>query len=363
VGYRLLTEYFAFPEKFFFLDLTGLERLRGTTFGTQLEIVFLISRFERAERRTLLEAAVSADVVRLGCSPVINLFQRVSEPVLLTQRRPEYQVIADARRRDAIEIYAVEEVAAVTTSRAEVVRLEPLYAYRHSNSDDRNRLYWTAARRPRDWRAVGAWDTYLSFVDLEAVLAHPDLDAVSARLLCYNADLPKRLAIGNAKGDFELPAGGPVRRITALAQPTPLVRPRVESALLWRLVSLLSLNFVSLVEGGPAGLQELLRLHNVRDSAAADKEIQAIVGLTASPTYARIASEHGLAFGRGHRVSLELDEDQFVGGGVYLFASVIERFLGLYTSLNSFNVLRVTTRQRREAVKEWPPRAGWKALV
>ena len=363
VGYRLLTEYFTFPEKYFFLDLSGLERLRGSPFGAQLELVFLISRFERAERRALLEGAVNADVIRLGCTPVINLFPRVSEPVLLTQRRPEYPIIADARRRDAIEIYAVEEVTAVTAGRADTLRLEPLYAYRHGRPEDLNRLYWSVSRRPRDWRATGAWDTHISFVDLDAVLAKPDADAVTARLLCYNADLPRRLTIGDPKGDFELPGGGPVRRIAALAQPTPLIRPRVESALLWRLVSLLSLNFVSLVEGGPAGLQELLKLHNLRDSAAADKEIQAIVELSASPTYARIAGEHGLAFGRGHRVVLGLDEDQFAGGGVFLFASVIERFLGLYTSLNSFNVLKVTTRQRREAVKEWPPRAGWKALV
>jgi type VI secretion system protein ImpG len=363
VGYRLLTEYFTFPEKFFFLEVNGLDRLRGSAFGQQLELVFLVSRFERAERRTLLESAVNGDVIRLGCTPVINLFGRISEPVLLNQRRPEYQLIADARRRDSIETYAVETVTAVTAGRPDVLRLEPLYAYRHARPGEDGVVYWSAERRPRDWRGTGSWDTWLSFVDLDGVLTHPDVDAVTARVLCYNADLPRRLVIGDPRGDFELPGGGPIKRIAALTQPTALIRPRAESALLWRLVSLLSLNFVSLVEGGPAALQELLRLHNLRDSAAAEKEIQAIVGLRASPTYARIASEQGLAFGRGHRVALELDEAQFAGGGVFLFASVIERFLGLYTSLNSFNVLEVSTRQRREAVKEWPPRAGWKALV
>jgi type VI secretion system protein ImpG len=88
VGYRLLTEYFTFPEKYYFLDLSGLERLRGSSMGKQLEVVFLISRFERAERRNLLESALNADVIRLGCTPVINLFGRASEPVLLSQRRP-----------------------------------------------------------------------------------------------------------------------------------------------------------------------------------------------------------------------------------------------------------------------------------
>ena len=160
VGYRLLSEYFTFPEKFFFLDLSGLERLRDTDFGNQLELVFLISRFERAERRTLLESAVNADVMRLGCTPVINLFPRTSEPILVNQRRPEYPIIADARRRETIEIYSVEEVAAVTAGRSDVVRLEPLYAYRHSHPADRERLYWSASRRPRDWRTTGAWDTH-----------------------------------------------------------------------------------------------------------------------------------------------------------------------------------------------------------
>ncbi len=55
---------------------------------------------------------------------------------------------------------------------------------------------------------------------------------------------------------------------------------------------------------------------------------------------------------------MELDEDQFVGGGVYLFASVIEHFLAQYVSLNSFSQLAVRTRQRKEVIKQWPPRAG-----
>ena len=154
-----------------------------------------------------------------------------------------------------------------------------------------------------------------------------------------------------------------MRRISALVNPTPLIPAPSSSVLLWRLVSLLSLNFVSLVEGGPATLQEVLQLHNLRDSPAGDKQIQAIVGLTQSPAYARISGEHGLAFARGQRIEIELDEEQFAGGGVYLFASVLERFLGVYTSLNSFNVLRARTRQRKEVLKECVPRAGWKTLV
>jgi type VI secretion system protein ImpG len=146
-------------------------------------------------------------------------------------------------------------------------------------------------------------------------------------------------------------------------QPTSLVQPPVTRGLLWRLASFLSLNFVSLVDGGVQTLQELLRLHDPRQSAAGEKQIQAILALAATPMHTRLNVDGALAFARGHRVDLELDEEQFAGGGVYLFSSVLERFLGLYTSLNSFNVLRLKTRQRREIMKEWPPRAGWKTLV
>jgi type VI secretion system protein ImpG len=361
VGYRLLTEYYTFPEKFYFFDVNGLGRMRTAGFGEVVEIVFLISRFERAQRQRVLEGAVTANTIRLGCTPVINLFPRTSEPILLTQRKPEYRIVPDARRRDSIGVYSVEEVVAVTPGRTDALRFEPLYAYRHSRAGNGSQQYWSAARRPRG--LDDAFDVFLSFVDPDAKLVHPDHDAITARLTCHNTTLPQQLPINQPGGDFEMPGGGPIRRISALIQPTEFVEAPIGKPVLWRFLSLLSLNYVSLVEGGAEALQELLLLHNRRDSAAAEKQIAAIVGLSASPTYARIRSDHGLTFARGQRVSLELDEEQFVGGGVYLFGSVLDRFLGLYTTLNSFNVLRVSTRQRKEPLNEWPPRAGWKALV
>jgi type VI secretion system protein ImpG len=361
VGYRLLNEYFTFPEKFYFFEVSGLERLRAAGFGDSVELVFLISRFERAQRQRVLEGAVSADTIRLGCTPVINIFPRTSEPILLTQRRHEDQIVPDTRRREAIGVYSVEDVVAVTPGRSDPVRFEPLYGYRHTLNGNGNKHFWSAARRPR---GLGdGFDVFLSFVDPDANIVHPEHDAVTARLMCHNAGLPHQLPLNHPEGDFEMPGGGPIRRISALIQPTDIVQPLIGKPLLWRFLSLLSLNFVSLVEGGPEALQELLRLHNRRDSAAAEKQIQAIMSLSASPTYARIRSDHGLTFARGQRIDLELDEEQFVGGGVYLFSSVLDRFLGLYTTLNSFNVLRVRTRQRKEMLNEWPPRAGWKALV
>ena len=192
---------------------------------------------------------------------------------------------------------------------------------------------------------------------------YPALDAVTARLTCFDGNLPSRLPFGGEAGDFELKGGGPLRRIGALVKPTPVVQPPLGKPQLWRLISQLSLNYLSLVDEGTEALQEILRLHNVGDDAAGEKQIQGIVRVSSGTAHARVVGEHGLAFARGRRVELELDEEQFAGGGAYLFASVLERFLGLYASLNSFSALTARTRQRRRPLGEWTPRSGWRALL
>jgi type VI secretion system protein ImpG len=363
LGYRMLQEYFTFPEKFLFLDLTGLAALREAGFGSRAEIVFLIAPFERGERRAMLEAGVNDRTIRAGCTPVVNLFSQVSEPVLLTERHQEYPLVADLRRRLSTEIFSIDEVVGVTPGSPETIRFEPFHSHRHGSMRASDQQYWHAKRRPSGWRSDRGTDIWLSFVDLSSRVVYPGVDAVTARLTCFNGDLPSRLPFGNHDGDFELEGGGPVRKIVALVKPTPVVQPPLGRPQLWRLISQLSLNYLSLVDGGTEALQELLRLHNFADATVGEKQIQGILDVRSAPAYARVASDHDLSFARGRRVELDLDEEQFTGGGVFLFASVLERFFGLYASVNSFSRLAVRTRQRKRVLREWAPRAGWKALL
>ena len=362
-GYRLLQEYFAFPAKFLFLDLSGFGAVRAAGFGDRVEFVFLISPFERTDRRPMLEAGVTEDTVRLGCTPIVNLFQQTSEPVLLTQRKLEYLLVPDARRRLTTEVFSVDSVVGVSPGAAEPLRFEPFHSLRHDTDGSKPELFWYATRRPTGWRTDGATDVYLTFVDRSARRASPDMDAVTARLTCSNGDLPGRLPFGAEAGDFELRSGGPISRIMTLVSPTPVVQPPLGKAQLWRLISQLSLNYLSLVDDGGTSLQEILRLHDFTASGTGGTQIRGIVGVRSGPTYARVVSEQGLSFARGRRVEIDFDEDQFAGGSVYLFASVLERFLALYASLNSFSVLAARTRQRRGVRREWEPRAGWKTLL
>lgn len=363
IGYRLLQEYFTFPDKFFFLDLEGLGAAVSAGFGERVEIVFLVRQFQRPERRSMLEAGVSRDVIRLGATPIVNLFPQTAEPILLLQRQPEYPVIPDASRRRSVSIYSVDDVVGVTPGAPEPLRFEPLYSFRHGMEGNTPRLFWRANRRPSQWRLDEDTDVHLSFVDTSVRTVHPTADVVTVRLTCHNGDLPSRLPFGDPRGDFEVLASAMVHRVTTLVKPTSAVHPPLGKPQMWRLISQLSLNYLSLLEGGAEALQELLRLHNFAESPAGERQIQGIRSVRGSPCTARIQSEFGLAFARGQRVEIEFDEEQFAGGGVYLMASVLERFLAHFVSLNSFTMLHASTRQRKQPLRHWAPRAGWKALL
>ncbi len=361
-AYGLLQEYFTFPEKFMFFELSGFDQVRAAGFGNVAEVVFLISQFERGERKQMLETSVNSGTFRLGCSPVVNLFPQSSEPVALTHEKHEYLIVPDARRRSSTEIFSVDEVQGAAASGGAVLKFEPLYSYRHAHGAGQE-LFWNAVRRPSGWRLDAGSDVFISFADLEGRTQQPGLSAVTCRLTCFNADLPSRLPFSTDESDFELPSGGPVRKITALVKPTSVIQPPLGKPQLWRLVSMFALKYTALLEGGSEGLQELLRLFNAGDSVVGERQIQGILGMKGSPCFSRVTTDHGIAFARGHRVEIDFDEEQFAGGGLFLFASVLERFLGLYASLNSFSQLVVRSQQRKLPLREWAPRAGWTPLI
>lgn len=362
-GYRLLQEYFCFPQKFFFFDLSGLERVCAAGFGERVEVIVLLSAFEPGDWRQMLELGVSASTFRLGCSPIVNLFSQTAEPILLDHARSEYAVVPDVGRRNAMEVFEITGVLSANSQTQELTTFEPFYSFRHGAGRDGAQAFWHAARRLSGRRDDEGTDVYVSLVDLSGRPVEPDVDILTVRTICTNRDLPARLPFGNEAGDFELEGAAPVKRILSLVKPTPTLRPPAEKDSLWRLISQLSLNYLSLVSEGREALQEILRLHNFTGSTYSARQIEGIVHLDSRRHFARLVSGDGITFARGTQVEMEFDEEQFVGGGVYLFAAVLECFLGSYVSMNSFSQLRVRTRQRKEVLRQWPPRAGQRILL
>ncbi|MBK5291559.1 MAG: type VI secretion system baseplate subunit TssF [Acidobacteriia bacterium] len=360
IGYRLLQEFFTFPEKFLFFTLQGLAPVWESGFKDRAEIIFLFARFEGDDRRESLEAGLSARTFRLGCSPIVNLFPQTAEPILLDQKKYEYPVIADARRPLGAEVFSVDSVSAINVKNRETVQFQPLYSF---GPDDKGQAYWMAKRRPSFRENDNGTEVSISLLDLSMRTVHPHADTLTIKTTCTNRDLPSKLPFGNPDGDFELEEKSPVDKIITLTKPTPPIRPPLGKSIQWHLISHLSLNYLSLVGQGRESLQQILKLYNTSGSLFSQKIIEGITRLDSRRHFARLLSEHGIAFARGTRVEIEFDESQFVGGGVYLFASVLEHFLGQYVGMNSFSQLVAKTKQRKEVLREWPPRTGRKILM
>lgn len=358
-AHGLLQEFFAFPRKHLFLDLGGLEAVRGQGYGQKLQLLFLISRFEQENRQARLSEGVGPKTLRLGCTPAVNLFRSQSRPIRSNQRRHEYPVSVQG----SPEIFSIDEVFAVSAGSPRRIRFSEFYDLRHAKRESPGGAFWYSSRRPAGFLR-SATEVYLSFVDLEGQVTHPDYSTVGARVTCTDGNLPSQLPFGHSDNDFHLEeSDAPVSTIRALVTPTPSITPPLGGAPYWRLISSLSLNYLSLVDEGIDAFRETLRLYDFANSSVTERSIQGITSVRSEPAYAPVAGEHGLAFARGRRVEVEFDEEMFTGGGVYLFASVLERFLGLSTSVNSFTTLRALTKQRQDLMAEWPPRSGTRVLV
>ena len=185
------------------------------------------------------------------------------------------------------------------------------------------------------------------------------MEVLTIHTTCTNRDLPSRLPFGAPKGDFDLEIAAPLAKVAGIMKPIRSRRPSLGGALHWRLISHLSLNYLSIVQGGEEALREILRLYDFDNSPATRQQISGITRLSSRYVTKRM----GRSLGRGVRVVIEFDEDKYVGTGIFLFASILERFLGQYVSVNSFSQLVAKSIQNSEVLKEWPPRSGNRVLL
>ena len=201
---------------------------------------------------------------------------------------------------------------------------------------------------------------YISLVDLDFNPALPPTEVLSLRVTCTNRDQASRLKLSGEFGELEAEDAGLVRT-RCVRKPTPPARPPHRRGLEWRLISHLSLNHLSIVEKGREALQEILRLYNFSNDAAIRGQIAGIVDVQSRSAVSRVNSDTGVAFCRGNDVTIDFDEDQYLGTGVFLLSSVLQRFLGLYSAVNSFS--RLTARTKRGVLKQWAPMAGEQILL
>lgn len=373
-GYRLMREYFLMPDRFHFLRLDGLNRsLRDCTQGTCEIVIYLSS--SRPEI-----ADIAAKDFRLFVTPLVNLFEKECNVIEIDGRSAAHVVHADRTRPRDFEIYRLLRVEDAESDGADAT-VEPLYSVgQHRGSG----LVYTTERRPRrpgeDEIRRGQTRTSYTGDDLFLSIARPaDATVTKAvrrldiRALCTNRDLP--ILDDNPK--LSLETGDPVGRVELLS---PFRRPRgsITSALpnivsggesqlddlAWRLISQLSLNYLSLAEPGldAEPLRAMLELYSGRGDPALSRHARSITRVRSRQVVERLGIPGPMCFGHGIEITLDVEETALAGGSTLLLSALLNQLFARHSAINSFVRTKTHLMQRQEDVS-WPMSPGNRALI
>ena len=370
-GYRLLREYFAFPERFLYFRLRDLLEGVKTFEGDEFEIYIGLNRIQ-----TSLENALDSSQFRMYTAPVINLFAKESDRIHVTPFEVEHHVLPDRNRPMDFEVFSIERLTGVGTGGENQVEIAPFYAVSHRTASSAERAYYTVQRRQRLYsnRQVqdGARASYIgsecfvSVVDTKNRQWTGDFRQLDIQTLCTNRDLPIQISMGKGKTDFVLDGAAPLEAIRCIAGPT---YPRPSPAFgdtAWKLISHLTLNYLSLADTNPQSgaelLREMLSLYTDSNEVSLNRQIDGVRNIAHRAVVRRIPIKGPISYGRGLEIDITMDDNAFEGTGILLLGSVLERFFPRYVSMNSFTQLRLLSQKRGE-VKQWPVRLGNRQIL
>lgn len=364
-GYRLLQEYFAMPERFHFVELHGLAPAISRSAGSDVDIYILLR-----EGNADVAAGVSPDAFTLNATPACNLFRKRCDRVHMTTTDTEQHVVADRTAPLDYEIYSLESVTGISGEGEDDVKFRPFYSDDDlTAAGEMYPAYYTQKRQMRQRtekeRLKGVRtsylgsETYINLVDASQTPYSANLVQLGVVAWVTNRDLPLLLATGS-DDTFYLPEGGPVTSVRTPISPT---RPRptlAQGDAAWRLISHLSLNYLSIAEtggGGAKALRELVGTYAPSSDRAVQKQLEGIVGVDTRPIVRRMTDEVLSTAVRGLEIKITFDESFFEGSSAYLIGSVLERFFRKYASINSFTETVLVTEQRGE-VARWRAETG-----
>jgi type VI secretion system protein ImpG len=366
-GYRLLQEYFAFPQRYRFVDISGLAGpLKRLAAADEIELVLLFGRGEQGFERLVDKSSFS-----LFCTPAINLFPRRADRIHLSDKVHEYHVVTDRTRPMDFEIYEVTDVVGHGAGTDSDQTFLPLYSAYISHRDRDLPAYFTVRREPRlpssaQKRRGGrssyiGTEVFVSLVDSAEAPFSSELRQLSIQALCTNRDLVLQMPIGLGATDFTLNVAAPVKRIRVVSGPSRPHAPLADGAIAWRAINHLSLNYLSLVnvspEQGAAALRELLDLYVPAAEGGVRKQVDGVRTMAVRPVVRRLPGSRPIAFGRGLEITLTVDEMAFEGVSAFLLGAVLARYFTAHVSINSFTETVLRSHSRGE-IQRWEPQWG-----
>jgi len=372
-GYRLLQEYFAFPERFMFAEFTGLKKAFKQCDSNEVDVFILLNR-----SNAKLINAVETSQFALFCTPAINLFPKRIDRIHVNQKLSEFHLVPDRSRPMDYEVCQLTEVTGINDDGNKDVEQPflPFYHFNDTREYSSQMAYYALHRQQRvmssKQKRQGPRSSYIgnevfiSLVDASEAPYSQSLKQLSIKTLCSNRDLPLQMPVGGGKTDFSMQKGAPVLSIRCIAGPTKPRPSNANAGTAWHLISHLSLNYLTLVDNnekeGAAALRSLLKLYGETSDVTIAKQIEGLLSVSSKSIVRRINAKGPIVFGRGLEITLNFEEAAFEGSGVFLLGAVLEQFLARYVSINSFTETIITSTDRGEVIR-WPMRIGKRQTI
>jgi type VI secretion system protein ImpG len=348
-GYRLLQEYFILPEKFLFLDLTGLDKWYNRGEGQTFDIIFELGNIPIAFPR------IQRDNFVLFVSPAVNIFSHDADPITVNHQQTEYRVRPTTRQDGHYQVYSIDSVTGLVQGTVEHREYMPFAFF--GQQQQQIPVYNVAWKNSQISQSAEVYVslTYPPWAELSAS------ETLSISLRCTNASLPENIQLGDISQPTE--TSPELMAFRNILPPTAPIQPPIGSNMLWHFLSHLSLNYLSLASRD--NIKELLRLYvfpEGRDRAkiaANTRRVDGIIDVRTMPVD-RLVSGYMM---RGQEIRMKLRQDYFASpGDMFLFGSVMDYFFGVYSSMNSFTYLVIEESTTGETYS-WPPRVGDRPLT
>lgn len=341
-GFRLLQEYFVFPEKFL-----GFEINFSTPLDSQSENVVYIPMNQA------VSMPVSVRNFSLSAVPAVNLFPKISEPLRLDQKQVEYCIVPDYRRYHSNEIYAIQKIVAADPNTNDEKIVPEFFSCSHYADSMNGNFFWKSKRKRSYISNAQGEDVYVSFIDTDFNPKLPADKIFYAHTLCTNRHVAEQIP---ANGELKIELSVPIKNIHCINRPTNQISSIKEGEILWKLISALSLNSISFDKDGILKLKEVLEIFANISKTSLGGEVDAILDVSCHTKTKRIDKQTWRGFIRGSCVEITFDESIF-NLGIPL-SMVVSKFLSSYTTINTFTEVCVKNTEKNGILKIWDQNFG-----
>lgn len=329
-AFGLLGEYFAFPQRFHFVDV-DFAALCAAAPGDQLTLHLVVKDVGPNSQTAEQLGHVCADHLKLFCTPVVNLFSKEGVSLKCDRKTGAWPIAIESKNDAPTEVWAVEGVR--TEQGMPLPSSDGLMAAHTSRAHPR----WTLVQPPRSGASGLTRESALRLAGAEGAVGMMDgVETLLADVTCSNGNLPRSLTIGSGDGDMRMEGNTQTtRKIVLLLAPTAVTQlPRTNGAL-WRLIGQQTAHAIRLNQAGLPVLKQILQQFAALSPQQA-RHVEGIRGLRHRSVMTLMARKPQPAMVRGIEITLKIDEQLFVASSVAVFAGVMERFFAPYAPRNSF---------------------------